>query len=70
MDLLNFMEKLKIIDSSQQWVEIKELRNIIVHEYEVDDLLNLFNKIYSYVPILFDTLNQVKNYLSSTKMNK
>ncbi|CAH9018340.1 hypothetical protein NURINAE_00869 [Candidatus Nitrosacidococcus sp. I8] len=64
------MEKLKIIDSSQQWVEIKELRNIIVHEYEVDDLLNLFNKIYSYVPILFDTLNQVKNYLSSTKMNK
>jgi hypothetical protein len=35
LDLLNLMEKFQIIDS----IEIKELRNIIAHEYEVDNLL-------------------------------
>ncbi|CAB1275805.1 protein of unknown function [Candidatus Nitrosacidococcus tergens] len=41
-----------------------------MHEYEVDNLLNLYDKIYGYVPILFGTFNQVKIYLSSTKLNK
>ena len=63
LDLLNLMEKLRIIDSAVQWIEMKELRNIIVHEYEFDDLLALYRKVYQFTPVLFYALEQVKSYL-------
>jgi chromatin segregation and condensation protein Rec8/ScpA/Scc1 (kleisin family) len=34
--ILALMEKLKILDSTEHWKEIRELRNAVNHEYEED----------------------------------
>jgi len=33
IDILNRMEKLNIIDSTQNWIELRKIRNEITHEY-------------------------------------
>ncbi len=38
IDILNRLEKLQIIDSSNQWELLRELRNSIAHHYDNDPL--------------------------------
>lgn len=40
-DLLNLMEKLSIIDSANDWIKLRELRNEMAHEYEDSALQSL-----------------------------
>jgi len=44
-DLLDIAEKANVISSAQKWFEIRELRNRQAHEYEDDDLRDLFEAI-------------------------
>jgi len=62
LDVLDLMERLTLIDSTEQWIELKELRNLIVHEYEVDDLPALQRRVYLASPILQQTLEAVCRY--------
>jgi hypothetical protein len=55
-DVLDLMERLRLIQSTEQWIELKELRNAIVHEYEMDDLPALQRRVYWAVPVLLQTL--------------
>ena len=43
-DSLDLAEKLGVIDSANEWYGIRELRNRQAHEYEDEDLLNLFRE--------------------------
>lgn len=36
IDLLNRLEKLTILESTQQWLELSKIRNILSHTYEDD----------------------------------
>jgi hypothetical protein len=36
IDMLHLLEKLNIIDNSEQWDMLREVRNIIAHEYPAD----------------------------------
>lgn len=36
IDMLHLLEKLKIIDNSEQWDVLREVRNVIAHEYPAD----------------------------------
>lgn len=36
IDILNLLEKLEIIESVQQWDQLREIRNVIAHEYPSD----------------------------------
>ena len=36
IDMLHLLEKLKIIDNSEQWDILREIRNVIAHEYPAD----------------------------------
>jgi hypothetical protein len=36
IDMLNLLEKLNIIENSEQWDMLREVRNIIAHEYPAD----------------------------------
>jgi len=65
IDVLHLLEKLDIINSVEQWDKLREIRNIITHEYPFDIeerienielsmegyemLLNLFNNIKMYI---------------------
>lgn len=59
-DYLNKMEKLGLINSSESWIELKELRNSQAHEYEEEELDNVFfNFKKNYV-----ILNEIKNAIN------
>ncbi|WP_200770588.1 hypothetical protein [Thiomicrospira sp. ALE5] len=36
IDILNRLEKLNIIESVEQWDKLREIRNLITHEYPLD----------------------------------
>ena len=52
IDAANRAEKRGIIDSVSRLRDLKDLRNEIAHEYETDDLGNLFSAVLSAVPEL------------------
>lgn len=65
LDVLDLMERLHLIEGTEQWVELKELRNAIVHEYELDDLPALQRQVYQAVPKLLDALEAVSSYAAN-----
>ena len=36
IDVLNRLEKLNILDATEQWERLREIRNILAHEYPFD----------------------------------
>jgi hypothetical protein len=57
LDNLLRAEKLGWIESTQSWIELRELRNRLVHEYieSTDDLLNALHQALESVHILTET---------------
>lgn len=53
-DQLNRAEKLGLIDKSEIWHEIRELRNATVQEYSDQDLEKIFEKFRRYTPLLLE----------------
>ena len=53
-DLLNKAEKYKLIESSIPWIEIRELRNIVVHEYSDEDLDKILQKMVKLTPLILE----------------
>lgn len=51
-DLLNFSEKLHYIDSTDDWIAIRGLRNSVAHEYAEKDLQKFYQSLRNYCPIL------------------
>ena len=71
--VLLYMEKLEIIETSDRWKELRELRNAINHEYEEDSarLAEFFSELVRATPQLFawhETLTKFckQNYVSSS----
>lgn len=58
LDRLNRLEQLKIIDSKEQWLNLKNMRNTLAHEYEDDPegmsvVLNLVYESYHVLMSIF-----------------
>ncbi len=53
-DYLNKAEKFNLIDSVNTWIEIRELRNVVVHEYSDEDLEKILQKMLKFTPLLLD----------------
>jgi hypothetical protein len=53
-DYLNRAEKLKLIEDTQTWLEIRSLRNVIVHDYSDSDLDLIFKKMLKLSPLILD----------------
>lgn len=62
--VLAFMEKLKVIDSSDRWKLIRELRNAVNHEYEEnnDRLIQFFTELVKAVPELLETHDRLVKF--------
>jgi len=63
IDILNLLEKLEIIESVQAWDKLREIRNIIAHEYPSDTeerLENITLALHGYecLKILFANIGQ------------
>ena len=64
LDVLNRMEKYKIIDISFEWQEFRRIRNIITHEYETNyDLLSQsLNLFFEKVTSILKYYHNAKNF--------
>ena len=64
IDILNLMEKFGIIDSQEQWLSLRETRNLIIHEYPFnkDDLIEGLNELSQQSRILSGIWLQLNEY--------
>ena len=69
LDNLLRAEKLGWIESTQSWIELRELRNRLVHEYleSADDLLNALQQALQGVHILTETQLSFAAYAQKLK---
>ena len=66
-DILNRLERYHLIDSAEEWVYIRELRNEIAHDYPLfeNDIVNILNELILKVSILKDIYGRLKNVYSN-----
>jgi len=63
IDLLNKAEKREIIESAEIWKNIKELRNSIAHDYDIDDFANdIFKPTLEYAPVIEKSVAALNSY--------
>ena len=69
LDNLLRAEKLGWIDSTQAWIELRELRNRLVHEYmkSADDLLDALQQALQGVHILTETQLRMAAYAQKVR---
>ena len=72
IDSLLLMEKIGVINSTEDARLIKELRNDIVHEYLASDMTQLYREVLVQCPVLFkyaeqaiERANQIKKKLGA-----
>ncbi|RLA24526.1 MAG: hypothetical protein DRQ62_04885 [Gammaproteobacteria bacterium] len=61
-DRINRAEKKGLIDSAEQFVLIRELRNTIAHEYDPVASEQVFLHVLEFCPLLFDAVGRLKKY--------
>ena len=67
-DILNRLERYQLINSAEEWVYIRELRNEIAHDYPLfeNDIVNILNELISKISVLKDIYGRLKKvYLDS-----
>ena len=61
-DSINRAEKKGLIDNADQFGKIREIRNIIAHEYLLEDMSQLYLEVVNGTPILIDVVSKIKKY--------
>ena len=61
-DRINRAEKKGLIEDAQRFIEIRELRNSIAHEYQPEALNVIFTETLQATPALLDVAERVRNY--------
>lgn len=66
--VLAFMERLQVLDSTEHWKLIRELRNAVNHEYEDDTarLAEFFELLVKETPALFDYHARLQAFCAGT----
>lgn len=65
-DFLNRAQKLCLIDDIDSWMDIRGLRNVIVHEYSDNDLQKIFEKMLRLAPLLLDLRSRLANHANQS----
>lgn len=68
IDILNRLEKLDILDKNR-WLELREVRNEIAHEYSFnqDEVVDNINIIYEKTDELIDIYKNLYNFIEKQK---
>lgn len=68
-DILNILERLQIIDSSDAWLSLRELRNDLTHEYPmmVDETIRKLNYLLLQLPIMKSILETIEKQITSLR---
>ncbi len=62
IDVLNRLEKLNILDSAEQWERLREIRNILAHEYPFDTEERIEN-----ITLAMEGFKELKSIYTSLK---
>ena len=62
IDVMNRAEKRGIVSSAEVLHTIKDLRNNIVHEYQISEISRFFADIIKYTPVLLEIIKNVNTY--------
>lgn len=57
-DFVNQAEKASLLSDANQWMEIRELRNKIAHEYTKSDLSQLFQDVLKTTPFVLEEVKR------------
>jgi uncharacterized protein with HEPN domain len=65
IDILNTLEKLSIIEGAEQWLSLREIRNLVTHEYSGNeqDMVDALNELYQLSQVLSSTLDNLMVYI-------
>jgi len=65
IDVLSRLEKLKIIESQAEWLQLRELRNIVTHEYpfNTEEIIEGLNTLIVKSQSLSEIWLKMENYL-------
>jgi len=62
IDIMNRAEKRGIVESAELLHTIKDLRNSIVHEYQITEITKFFADVIKYSPVLLEIIENVNKY--------
>jgi hypothetical protein len=62
IDIMNRAEKRGIVESAELLYTIKDLRNSIVHEYQISEISRFFEDVVKYTPVLLEIIQKVNVY--------
>jgi len=64
IDVLNRLEKIGIIESSNDWQTLRKARNNIAHQYddEPDEMAEAINRLFAQKEILLEVFKKIKDY--------
>jgi hypothetical protein len=66
IDILNSLEKLSIIKSAEQWLKLREIRNLVTHEYSGNEqeMVDALNELHQQAQVLSSTLDALLVYIN------
>jgi len=72
IDILNKLERIGILESVQEWQNLRKARNDISHQYddEPEEMAEAINRIFAQKDILIEIFNNIKNYYTKQQDNK
>ena len=61
-DILNRLEKYKLLPDANEWIYIRELRNEIAHDYPLmeNDVVHILNELFSKVNTMYGIYEKLK----------
>jgi uncharacterized protein YutE (UPF0331/DUF86 family) len=67
-DILNTLERLQIIDSSDTWLSLRELRNDLAHDYPImiDETIDKLNYLVLQLPLIENILKTIEDQVKRT----
>jgi hypothetical protein len=67
LDIINRLEQLRIINSAEEWIALREVRNLITHDYPhlVGELIEGLNLLSMKAPELSLLYKKIREYLAN-----
>ena len=69
-DRLLSIQKLKLIDTIDFWIEARLLRNKVAHDYLPEQLRDIYNEVHNKSKYLFKYLGRLEKYMKTLQSEK
>jgi len=64
IDVANYLEKLEIVGNADELLLLRDTRNLIAHEYVLENVNELFKEVLNQTPKIFEISKRLKEFIS------